>query len=122
MYLSNMRKKQIILNKESINNKIQRIAFAIIEDAEKSLVIFQNAILTWCEEPFFSDAFYEYSELYKKTNLPLAGGESCHSIESAKNMIRFGKVKFIQIDAGIAGGILAGKEICDFAESNKTLK
>ena len=31
-------------------------------------------------------------------------------------MIRYGKVKFIQIDAGIAGGILAGKEICDFAE------
>ena len=26
-------------------------------------------------------------------------------------MIRFGKVKFIQIDAGIAGGIIAGKEI-----------
>ena len=33
-------------------------------------------------------------------------------------MIRYGKVKFIQIDAGIAGGILAGKEICDFAEKN----
>ena len=33
-------------------------------------------------------------------------------------MIRFGKVKFIQIDAGIVGGILAGKEICDFAEKN----
>tara|TARA_B100000886_G_C20424008_1_gene493012 strand:+ start:1846 stop:3000 length:1155 start_codon:yes stop_codon:yes gene_type:complete len=89
-----------------------------IEDAEKRLDIFQNAKITWLEEPFFSDAFYEYSELYKKTNLPLAGGESCHSIESAKNMIRFGKVKFIQIDAGIAGGILAGKEICDFAESH----
>ena len=33
-------------------------------------------------------------------------------------MINYGKVKFIQIDAGIAGGILAGKEICDFAEKN----
>ena len=33
-------------------------------------------------------------------------------------MIRFGKVKFIQIDAGIAGGIIAGKEICNFAEEN----
>ena len=33
-------------------------------------------------------------------------------------MIRFGKVKFIQIDAGIAGGIIAGKEICNFAEKN----
>tara|TARA_B100002051_G_scaffold250215_1_gene261484 strand:+ start:198 stop:1352 length:1155 start_codon:yes stop_codon:yes gene_type:complete len=90
-----------------------------IEEAEKRLKIFQNAKITWLEEPFYSDAFYEYSKLYNQTKLPLAGGESCHSIESAKNMIRFGKVKFIQIDAGIAGGILSGKEICDFAEDNE---
>ena len=88
-----------------------------VEEAVKRNNIFNNAKITWLEEPFYSDAFFEYSELYKKTNLPLAGGESCHSIESAKNMIRFGKVKFIQIDAGIAGGIIAGKEICDFAEN-----
>ena len=89
-----------------------------VEEANKRKHIFNNAKITWLEEPFFSDAFYEYSELSKITNLPLAGGESCHSVESAKNMIRYGKVKFIQIDAGIAGGILAGKEICDFAEKN----
>ena len=41
MYLSNMRKKQIILDKESINNKLRRIAFAIIEDfyQEKNISI-----------------------------------------------------------------------------------
>ena len=33
-------------------------------------------------------------------------------------MMKFGKVKFIQIDAGIAGGILAGKEIAEYAERN----
>ena len=32
-------------------------------------------------------------------------------------MIHFGKVKYIQIDAGIVGGILAGKEICEYAEN-----
>ncbi len=89
-----------------------------IEEAEKRLKIFQDAKITWLEEPFYSDAFFEYGQLNDRTKLPLAGGESCHSIEAAKNMIRFGKVKFIQIDAGIAGGILAGKEICDFAEKN----
>ena len=89
-----------------------------IEKAQKRLDIFNNANITWLEEPFYSDAFYEYSKLDSLTNLPLAGGESCHSVESAKNMIRFGKVKFIQIDAGIAGGIIAGKEICNFAEEN----
>ena len=89
-----------------------------VVEANKRLNIFNNAKITWLEEPFYSDAFHEYSELYKITNLPLAGGESCHSVEAAKNMIRFGKVKFIQIDAGIAGGILAGKEICNFAEKH----
>ena len=87
-----------------------------VKEASKRTKIFNDANITWLEEPFFSDAFFEYSELSKLTNISLAGGESCHSIESAKNMIRYGKVKFIQIDAGIAGGILAGKEICDFAE------
>ena len=89
-----------------------------IDEAEKRKKILQDANITWLEEPFYSDAFYEYSKLSEITKLPLAGGESCHSIESAKNMIRYGKVKFIQIDAGIAGGIIAGKEICDFAEKN----
>ena len=89
-----------------------------IKEASKRTKIFNDANITWLEEPFFSDAFFEYSDLSKLTNIPLAGGESCHSIESAKNMIRYGKVNFIQIDAGIAGGILAGKEICDFAEKN----
>ena len=89
-----------------------------IEVALSRSKMFEDANITWLEEPFYSDAFYEYSELAKLTSLPLAVGESCHSIESAKNMMKFGKVKFIQIDAGIAGGILAGKEIAEYAESN----
>ena len=88
-----------------------------IDEALKRTNMLKEANITWLEEPFYSDAFFEYSQLAKKSNLPLAGGESCHSVESAKNMIRYGNVKYIQIDAGIAGGILAGKEICDFAES-----
>ena len=89
-----------------------------LSEAIKRNEILKEAEVTWLEEPFYTDAYYEYSELIKKTSLPLAGGESCHSIESAKNMIRYGKVKFIQIDAGIVGGILAGREICKFAEEN----
>jgi len=88
-----------------------------IEEALKREKILKEANITWLEEPFYTDAYYEYSKLTDKTSLPLAGGESCHSVESAKNMIHYGKVKYIQIDAGIAGGILAGKEICEFAEN-----
>ena len=90
-----------------------------IDKASSRINMLKEARVTWLEEPFYSDAFQEYSELARISLLPLAGGESCHSIESAKNMIKFGKVKFIQIDAGIAGGILAGKEIANFAEENQ---
>ena len=90
-----------------------------IDKASARINMLKEAKVTWLEEPFYSDAFQEYSELARISLLPLAGGESCHSIESAKNMIKFGNVKFIQIDAGIAGGILAGKEIANFAEENQ---
>ena len=90
-----------------------------VEKAISRIEILKKANITWLEEPFYSDAFYEYSKLADISLLSLAGGESCHSIESAKNMIKFGKVKFIQIDAGIVGGILAGKEIAIFAENNE---
>ena len=90
-----------------------------IDKASSRINMLKEAKVTWLEEPFYSDAFQEYSELARISLLPLAGGESCHSIESAKNMIKFGNVKFIQIDSGIAGGILAGKEIANFAEENQ---
>lgn len=87
-----------------------------INEALKWDDILSRAKVTWLEEPFYSDAFFEYSELARQSSISLAGGESCHSVESAKNLIRYGNVKYIQIDAGIAGGIIAGKEICEFAE------
>ena len=87
-----------------------------INEALKWEDILCRAKVTWLEEPFYSDAFFEYSELARQSSISLAGGESCHSVESAKNLIRYGNVKYIQIDAGIAGGIIAGKEICEFAE------
>ena len=90
-----------------------------IQEAMNRLKIFKENNITWLEEPFYSDAYHEYSQFSRISNLPLAGGESCHSVESAKNLISYGKVKYIQIDAGIAGGILAGNEICKFAEKNK---
>ena len=88
-----------------------------VEEALKRTTMLKDANVTWLEEPFYSDAFYEYSELARRSSLSLAGGELCHSVEAAKNMIRYGKVKYIQVDAGIVGGILAGKEICEFAEN-----
>ena len=87
-----------------------------INEALKRDDILSRAKVTLLEEPFYSDAFFEYSELARQSSISLAGGESCHSVESAKNLIRYGNVKYIQIDAGIVGGIIAGKEICEFAE------
>ena len=116
--------EHLVAAREALGNEINlmidvgAIWATDVKEASKRTNIFKDNNITWLEEPFYSDAYYEYSQLSKISNLPLAGGESCHSIESAKNLISYGKVKYIQIDAGIAGGILAGNEICDFAEKH----
>ena len=51
-----------------------------IDEAKEKIL--QDAKITWLEEPFYSIfLWYGFPEI---TKLPLAGGESCHSIESAK--------------------------------------
>ena len=116
--------EQIVAAREALGNEIKlmidvgAVWGTDIEEASKRSKIFKDNNIIWLEEPFYTDAYYEYGQLSTESNLPLAGGESCHSIESAKNLINYGKIKFIQIDAGIAGGILAGNEICNFAEKN----
>ena len=117
-------KDHLIAAREGLENDLMLMVDAgavwgnNVSEALKRVEILKEANVTWLEEPFYSDAFDEYSQLNKISSLPLAGGESCHSVESAKNMIKYGNVKFIQIDAGIAGGILAGKDIAKFAEEN----
>jgi L-alanine-DL-glutamate epimerase-like enolase superfamily enzyme len=87
-----------------------------VERAALRVPALQSARVTWLEEPFFADSFQSYSSLATRSNtVALAGGEAAHTEKMATNLIDFGKVKFIQIDAARIGGIGPSKKVADYA-------
>ena len=68
----------------------------------------------WLEEPFHCGALAEYAEL-SRDGVPLAAGEGSHNPSIARQMIDFGKVKYIQIDAGRIGGLSSAYEVAEYA-------
>jgi L-alanine-DL-glutamate epimerase-like enolase superfamily enzyme len=70
------------------------------------------------EEPFVSGALAAYRELAgMSAPIKLAGGEGCHSLHQAKNMIDYAGLGYIQIDTGRIGGITTAKQVADYAEA-----
>lgn len=66
----------------------------------------ERAQVTWLEEPFVPHAFVSYAALADRARtVGIAGGEGAHTVHMATNLIDFGKVRFIQIDAARIGGI-----------------
>src|SRR5581483_6445823 len=51
--------------------------------------------------------------------IELAAGEGCHNLHQAMNLIEFGGIGFIQIDAGRIGGITPAKQVADYADRKK---
>ncbi len=90
-----------------------------VEAAASRLPVLQECGVLWLEEPFVSGALKAYSELGKLMNEPLrtAGGEGAHEPFMARNLIDFGGVGYIQIDAGRIGGITSAVEIARYAET-----
>lgn len=87
-----------------------------IESASARIPALEKADVTWLEEPFSAHSFASYAELAKKSNLVgLAGGEAAHCAEMAINLIEFGDIAFIQVDAARIGGISAAKKVADHA-------
>jgi L-alanine-DL-glutamate epimerase-like enolase superfamily enzyme len=73
-----------------------------VERAKKTLPALAAAKATWLEEPFISSALGSYGELAKASagKVRLAGGEGAHDWQTARNMIDYGGIGFVQIDAG----------------------
>jgi L-alanine-DL-glutamate epimerase-like enolase superfamily enzyme len=75
---------------------------------------------TWLEEPFVSGALDSYRELASRCGngrLMLAAGEGCHNVHMARHLIDYGKVGYIQIDAGRIGGLTPAKAVADWAKA-----
>lgn len=86
------------------------------EAAVLRLPALQQAGIEWLEEPFGADSYEEYAALAKLSGtVAIAGGEASHNSGMAKNLIRFGGVRYIQIDSGRIGGLAPSKDVADFA-------
>lgn len=87
-----------------------------LEQASLRLESLEAARATWLEEPFVAHAFGAHAALASRARtVGIAGGEGAHSPHMAKNLIDYGGVRFIQVDAARIGGIGPSKAVADHA-------
>ena len=89
-----------------------------VDQAAKRLPALKQAQVLWYEEPFDGYAISSYGQLAKcEPKVSLAGGEGAHNPYQAKQLIDYGLVDFIQIDAGYVGGIGNAYKVAQYASS-----
>lgn len=87
-----------------------------VELAAERLPALLAADATWLEEPFVPHAFVAHAALARRSGrVGLAGGEGAYNTHMATNLIDYGGVRFIQIDAARVGGIGPSKAVADHA-------
>lgn len=87
-----------------------------VDAAATRLDALEAAGATWLEEPFVPHAYVAHAELAKRARtVGIAGGEGAHTVHMATNLIDFGRVSFIQVDAARIGGIGPAKAVADHA-------
>lgn len=90
--------------------------FDDVEKARLRLEALQNCKVGWLEEPFVSGALNAYRKLADLSpSIPMAGGEGCHNLHQAMNMIDHAAVGYIQIDTGRIGGITTAAQVAQYA-------
>jgi L-alanine-DL-glutamate epimerase-like enolase superfamily enzyme len=87
-----------------------------VDAALARLAALEEAQATWLEEPFLPHAYVAHAALASRTRtVGVAGGEGAHTVHMATNLIDYGNVRFIQVDAARIGGIGASKAVADHA-------
>ena len=69
----------------------------------------------WLEEPFLMDQLHSYTELARRTNIPIATGEHLNSRWEADRMLRSGAMRVVQADPEWCGGVSELVKICTVA-------
>lgn len=88
-----------------------------LEPALERLEALEAAHVTWLEEPFVPHAYVAHAALASRAHsVGIAGGEGAHTPHMATNLIDYGGVRFIQIDAARIGGIGPAKAVAEHAE------
>jgi L-alanine-DL-glutamate epimerase-like enolase superfamily enzyme len=95
---------------------------ADVDAASRRLSFLMECDVTWLEEPFVSGALAAYQELENRIRrsggtLRTAAGEGSHEPFMARNLVDFGGVGYIQIDAGRIGGLTSAVEVARYAEA-----
>lgn len=84
--------------------------------AQERLACLVEAKVHWLEEPFATDNLGAYGALAsKRPGVALAAGEGSHTEAGATNLIDYGAISFVQIDAGRVGGITAAAAVAEHA-------
>ncbi len=92
-----------------------------VDAAIDRLEALENAHATWLEEPFLPHAFVAHAALASRARtVGIAGGEGAHTVHMATNLIDYGGVRFIQVDAARIGGIGPSKAVADHAVRHGT--
>lgn len=87
-----------------------------VDAAIARLDALERAHATWLEEPFVPHAFVAHAALASRARtVGIAGGEGAHTVHMATNLIDYGGVRFIQVDAARIGGIGPSKAVADHA-------
>lgn len=90
-----------------------------VDSAAERIAALEAARVTWLEEPFEPHAFAAHAALAARTStLGIAAGEAAHSVQMAKNLVDYGQIRFVQVDAARIGGIGAAKAVADHAVAN----
>jgi L-alanine-DL-glutamate epimerase-like enolase superfamily enzyme len=89
-----------------------------VEDAALRLPALAEADATWLEEPFVGGATGAYQALARRAGtVSLAGGEGCHTVHQAAQLLAHGGVGYIQIDTGRIGGIAPARRVALLART-----
>jgi len=87
-----------------------------VDAAASRLAALEQNRVTWVEEPFEPHAFAAHTALATRARgVGIAAGEGAHTVPMATNLIDYGGVSFIQVDAARIGGISAAKQVADHA-------
>ncbi|MDF2557742.1 MAG: o-succinylbenzoate synthase [Bacillales bacterium] len=84
-----------------------------LTDAEH-LLKFDHLNLMMIEQPLGDQDIYEHMHLQSQLETPICLDESIHSLEDAKNAIRLGSCKIINIKSGRVGGLSEAVRIHDY--------
>jgi L-alanine-DL-glutamate epimerase-like enolase superfamily enzyme len=89
-----------------------------VESAAARLDALESVRAVWLEEPFHASAYAAHAALAARAStVRIAGGEGAHNVHMARNLIDYGGIGFVQIDAGRIGGLGAAKSVADYATS-----